>query len=503
MSLINTVAVEIFKRRFSRIEENIYRNALDTQIQMFEQLIKSAKNTEWGKKYEYANIKNIEQFRKNVPAQSYEEFYEYIERSLRGEQNLLWSSPILCFSKSSGTTNARSKFIPVSQESLDTCHYRGGKDMLSLYVHNYPDTKLFDGKSLGIGGTYQQNELNPKTYYGDVSALIMKNLPIWAEFFRTPSIETALMGKWEEKIVKLAQESSLENVSSLAGVPTWTIVLIEKIVEMTGKKHIGEVWQNLEVFFHGAVSFEPYRELFKKLIPLPNMNYMETYNASEGFFALQDQRNSDELLLLLDYGVFYEFVPMEEWENPNPKTHWLDEVELHKNYALIISTNSGLWRYKIGDTVRFTSLNPYRIRISGRTKHFINAFGEEVVVENADIAIREACLATKASVKDFTAAPIYIKEGGKGGHEWLIEFEQAPQDMSQFTEILDKTLRQINSDYDAKRYMDLALLSPKVHHLPQGTFYNWLKKRNKLGGQNKVPRLSNTREYVDDILEML
>jgi hypothetical protein len=364
---------------------------------------------------------------------------------------------------------------------------------------------MFDGKGLGVGGSHQVNEYDPTatSHYGDVSAVIMQNLPLWAEFIRTPSLETALMSNWEEKIERMALETSEENVTNIAGVPTWTVLLIQRIVELKGAKNILEVWPNLEVFFHGAVSFTPYRGLFNKLIPDPKMTYWEIYNASEGFFGIQDQRNSEEMLLMLDYGIFYEFIPMEELDKPQPKILRLGDVELNKNYAMVITTNAGLWRYNIGDTIRFTSLSPYRIKISGRTKHFINAFGEEVIVENAEGAIAKACEATGAMITNFTAAPVYLDAGKKGGHEWIIEFKHKPHDIAEFTHILDSTLRSINSDYDAKRSHDLALVAPTIHAVEEGTFYNWMKSRGKLGGQNKVPRLSNSREYVDDILSMI
>jgi hypothetical protein len=477
----------------------------EVQDELLKKLLQTARGTEIGKKFEFSSIDNYEKFRERIPVSTYEQTYPYIERLMRGEQNILWPSEIKWFSKSSGTTNARSKFIPVSPEALEDCHFKGGKDMLSLYVNSYPDTKLFDGKGLGVGGSYQVNEHDPSatSYYGDVSAVIMQNLPEWAEFIRTPSLGTALMNNWEEKIEKLANETSLVNVTSIAGVPTWTILLIQKIVELKGKKNICEVWPNLEVFFHGAVAFGPYRSLFKSLIPSARMNYWETYNASEGFFGIQDQRNSEEFLLMLDYGIYYEFIPMEEFENENPKAVRLSGVELDRNYAMLISSNAGLWRYNIGDTIKFTSLSPYRIKISGRTKHFINAFGEEVIVENAEEAITKACDATGAVMINFTAAPVYLQEGKKGGHEWIIEFETKPRDLAKFKQMLDETLRSINSDYDAKRAHDLALIAPVIHCAEEGTFYNWMKRRGKLGGQNKVPRLSNSREYIDDILEMM
>ncbi|MTI21891.1 GH3 auxin-responsive promoter family protein [Fulvivirga sp. RKSG066] len=477
----------------------------DVQEELFKRLVSEAKNTEFGKKYGFAEISNYEQYKEKVPTHSYEQLYPYIERLMRGEQNILWPSEVTWFAKSSGTTNARSKFIPVSQEALDDCHFKGGKDLISIYVNNYPETKMFTGKGLTIGGSHQINEYDPNenSYYGDVSAVIMQNLPLWAQLIRTPKLDVALMDKWEEKIEKMALVTSEENVTNFAGVPTWTILLIQKVMELTGKDNILDVWPNLEVFFHGAVAFGPYRELFKKLIPSEKMSYVETYNASEGFFGIQDQKDSTELLLMLDYGIFYEFIPSEEIHEEHPKTIGLHEVELGKNYAMLISTNAGLWRYNIGDTIKFTSIDPYRIKISGRTKHFINAFGEEVIIENAESAITKACEATEAIIDNFTAAPVYFDEGNRGGHEWIVEFKQPPNDQRRFDEVLDITLREINSDYDAKRYKDMALQPPIVHHVSQGTFYNWMKKRDKLGGQNKVPRLSNNREHIDDILNML
>ncbi len=477
----------------------------EVQDELLRKLLQTARGTEFGRKYDFSSIETYEQFRERVPVSSYEQMFPHIERLMRGEQNILWPSEIKWFSKSSGTTNARSKFIPVSTEALEECHFKGGKDLLSIYVNANPDTKIFDGRSLGVGGSYQLNEYDSSatSYYGDVSAVIMQNLPQWAEFIRTPSLDTALMTNWEEKIEKMAHETAEVNVTSIAGVPTWTILLIEKIVEAQQKKNITEVWPNLEVFFHGAVAFGPYRNLFKKLIPKPGMVYWETYNASEGFFGIQDQANSEELLLMLDYGIFYEFIPVDELDNDNPHAVRLSDVQLGKNYAMVISTNAGLWRYNIGDTVKFTSLSPYRIKISGRTKHFMNAFGEEVIVENAETAITQACEATGAVISNFTAAPVYLEKGTRGGHEWIVEFTKKPASLETFVTTLDKTLRNINSDYDAKRTKDLALVKPVVHVAEEGTFYNWMKKRGKLGGQNKVPRLSNSREYVADILAML
>jgi hypothetical protein len=504
MGLINSILTWVMKKRIHQIEL-FKKYPHEVQDELLKKLIQTARHTEFGKRYEFASVDSYEKFSQRIPISTYEQMFPYIERLMRGDQNILWPSEIKWFSKSSGTTNARSKFIPVSPEALEDCHFKGGKDMLSLYVSSYEDTKIFDGKGLGVGGSYQVNEHDPSatSYYGDVSAVIMQNLPEWAEFIRTPSLDTALMNNWEEKIEKLARETASVNVTSIAGVPTWTILLIQRIVELQGKKNIMDVWPNLEVFFHGAVAFGPYRNLFKSIIPTDRMHYWETYNASEGFFGLQDQPDSEELLLMLDYGIFYEFIPMDEADAEQPTAIPLNRVEVGKNYAMLISSNSGLWRYNIGDTVKFTSISPYRIKISGRTKHFINAFGEEVIVENAEVAITKACEETGAVMTNFTAAPVYLQEGKRGGHEWIIEFERKPHDLNVFTRILDNTLRSINSDYDAKRAHDLALVAPVIHCANEGTFYNWMKKRGKLGGQNKVPRLSNSREYVDDILEMI
>jgi hypothetical protein len=478
---------------------------LEVQDELFKRLISTARNTEFGCAYGFGNINNQDQFKRIVPIFSYEEINPFIERNMKGEQNLLWPSDVKWFAKSSGTTNARSKFIPVSYEALEECHFKGGKDMLSLYCNNHEETMMFDGKGLTIGGSQQLNQFdaNQESFYGDVSAVIMSNLPYWTKFVRTPALEIALMDEWESKIDMMAKATMQENVTSISGVPTWTIILLQKIMELKKTDNILEVWPNLEVFFHGAVAFGPYRNIFKKMIPSDKMQYMETYNASEGFFGIQDNPAKDDMLLMLDYGIFYEFIPFHEIHKESPNVIGLSEVVVGGNYALLISTNAGLWRYKIGDTVQFTSVDPYRIKISGRTKHFINAFGEEVVVENAERAIAEAAERTSALINNFTAAPKYFSHNERASHEWVVEFENEPEDINEFARILDETLRRINSDYDAKRYKDIALQSPIVHKAPVGTFYDWMKKRGKLGGQNKVPRLSNTREYLDDILDLI
>ena len=505
MEVLNSFMTWIFKSRLGQIEKFKQEPHLVQRTTLVE-LLEAAKHTEFGKTYHFEKIKSYEDFAKRVPLFDYESFTPYLEKNIKGKQQVFWPSDIKWFAKSSGTTAGRSKYIPVSDESLEECHYKGGKDMVSLYVSNFPDTKVFTGKSLTVGGALEKDLLHPKgiARAGDVSAVIMHNLPIWAQFIRTPSLETALMSDWEAKIERMARETMDENVTSIAGVPTWTIVLLQRILEIKKASHILEVWPNLEVFFHGAVAFGPYRNLFKELIPSDKMRYMETYNASEGFFGMQDQPDSDELLLLLDYGIFYEFILTEDLEKETPRVISLEGVEVGKNYALLISTNGGLWRYKIGDTVKFTSVLPYRFRISGRTKHFINAFGEEVIVENAEAAISYACEQTGATLTNFTAAPIYFEDSqSKGAHEWVVEFKSPPSDLENFADILDQHLREINSDYDAKRHKNLALQRLQLHAAPVGLFESWLAKKGKLGGQHKVPRLSNSREFMEEILGMI
>lgn len=504
MQLINSILTWVMKKRIHQMEL-FMKYPHDVQDEVLKKLISTGRYTEFGQKYAFDDLLNYEDYKKRVPIHSYEQLFPYIDRLMRGEQNILWPSEVKWFAKSSGTTNARSKFIPVTPEALEDCHFKGGKDLYSIYVNNYPETEIFAGKGLAVGGSYQVNEYDPSSSsrYGDVSAVIMQNLPPWAQFIRTPSLEVALMNNWEAKIEKLAKETASVNVTHMAGVPTWTVLLLQHILEFEKKKSILEVWPNLEVFFHGAVSFAPYKKLFQSIIPSDTMHYWETYNASEGFFGIQDRTDSDEMLLMLDYGVFYEFIPMEELDKEYPDAISLQDVEIGKNYAMVITTNSGLWRYNIGDTIKFTSTSPYRIKISGRTKHFINAFGEELIIENADTAITQACEATGAVIDNFTAAPIYLEKSKRGGHEWIVEFKILPSDHAKFIQVLDDTLRKVNSDYDAKRAQDIALVAPTVHSVAEGTFYNWMKKRGKLGGQNKVPRLSNSREFVDDILQMI
>ncbi len=490
------------KKRFHQIEL-FMKYPHDVQSEWFKKLISAAKDTEWGMKYDYKSINTVEQYKERVPINDYDKLLPYITRLRQGEQNLLWHSDIKWFAKSSGTTNDKSKFIPVSNETLEDCHFKGGKDMLSIYCNNNPDTLIFDGKGLGLGGSNHINEFNNESYYGDLSAIIIQNLPFWVEFNRTPNLSIALMDEWESKIEKMAIATMGDNVASIAGVPSWTLLLLKRILQITNKSNILEIWPDLEIFFHGGVSFVPYKEQFKKLIPSNNFNYMETYNASEGFFGIQDSLYSDELLLMLDYGVYYEFLPLEVINSSNPQALSLDQVELNTNYALIISTNSGLWRYMIGDTIKFTSLSPYRIKITGRTKNYINAVGEEVIIDNAENAFSIACEKTGAVIREYTGAPIYFSDIDNAAHEWLIEFDIEPVDLGYFIDVFDNALKSLNSDYEAKRYHNLILKEPKIKSVPQGTFYNWLKTKGKLGGQHKVPRLSNDRIVIDEVMKLI
>lgn len=476
------------------------QHPIEVQEGILKSLLKKAQNTEQGRKFEYRSIKSLAEYRERLPIQTYEDVFPQIDRMMRGEPNILWPGVVSWFSKSSGTTNAKSKFIPVTKDALDDCHYKGGKDLISLYFHNNPASRMFNGKGLAIGGSYKANERFPNSYYGDVSAVIMANLPRWAGYATTPHPKISLLGEWEEKLERMSHATITENVTNISGVPTWTIVLLEKILAKTGKKNMLEVWPNFEVFFHGAVAFHPYREIFQRLFPKPDMHYMETYNASEGFFAMKDSLERDDMLLMLDYGVYYEFLPTTLLEEENPKTLSLEEVVLNINYAMIISTNGGLWRYQIGDTIKFTSLKPYRIKISGRTKHYINAFGEELIIENAEVAMSFACKETQAEMVNFTAAPLYMVDKTKGAHEWIVEFSKCPNNIQNFAHHLDAKLQSLNSDYEAKRYKNYILQLPIIHVAPEGTFYEWMKQRKKLGAQNKVPRLANDRGYLEDIL---
>lgn len=499
MPLINSIVSWAMKKRIHQIELFI-KYPCEVQDDWFSKLIKAGRFSEWGHKYDYSSIKTIKDYRERVPVQNYETLKPYINRLRQGEQRLLWSSDVKWFAKSSGTTSDRSKFIPVTPESLEECHFKGGKDLLSIYCNNHPETGLFNGKLLSLGGSHKENPIDNDSIYGDLSAILIQNLPFWIQIFRTPDISIALMDEWEEKIERIAQSTMNDNVTNISGVPSWTLVLLNRILELSGKTDISEVWPNLELFIHGAVNFKPYADQFRKLISNPQMRYYETYNASEGFFGIQDRNGSDEMLLMLDYGIYYEFIPLDEVHSSSPKAVSLGDVRTGEHYAVVITTNAGLWRYMIGDTVMFTSLSPYRIRVTGRTAHYINAFGEEVIVDNAESAISRACLKTGAVIREYTAAPLYYTGKTAGAHEWLIEFEHPPDDATHFCEILDRELKNLNSDYEAKRYKDMVLRPPVIRHLPEGTFYRWLKKKEKLGGQHKVPRLSNDRKILEEVL---
>ncbi|WP_417874343.1 GH3 auxin-responsive promoter family protein [Xanthomarina gelatinilytica] len=498
--IVNSIASWFLKKRFHQIELFLkYPN--EVQQELLLQLINKAKDTEIGKQYGFESITDYKTFAERVPISTYEEYQQNIERSRLGENNIFWPQPIKWFAKSSGTTNAKSKFIPVSEDSLEDCHYAASKDLLCMYLNNNENSQLFTGKSLRLGGSKELYKENGTTF-GDLSAILIDNMPFWAEFSSTPSNKVSLMSNWEEKMQAIVDETIQENVTSLAGVPSWMLVLLNNVLETTGKNNLFDIWPNLEVYFHGGVSFLPYKEQYKNILPKKDFRYYEIYNASEGFFAIQDQNSSSELLLMLDYGIFYEFIPMDTYGTTNEKIIPLSEVETDKNYAVVITTNAGLWRYKIGDTVRFTSTNPYRIKVSGRTKHHINAFGEELIIENAEDALKKVCKKTKAEIVDYTAAPIFMKGKEKGAHEWLIEFKKPPTDINYFNELFDNALKALNSDYEAKRYNNMTLNRPTIHIAREQLFYDWLKQNNKLGGQHKVPRLSNNRDYMDALLDL-
>ncbi len=501
MAFINSLVTWFNTKRLAQID--FFKECpIDVQNDTLQNLLTQAKNTEWGKKYDFKSIQSFSDFKERLPILSYEDIEPYIDRLRQGEQNIFWNTEIKWFAKSSGTTNSKSKFIPVSKEALEDCHFRGGKDILAIYTALFPDTGILYGKGLTLGGSHQINNASNDSYYGDLSAILIQNLPFWANFIRTPSTSITLLDKWEEKLEKITKVTINENVTSLSGVPSWFLVLLKHILEVTGKSNIHEIWPNLELFVHGGVSFTPYREQYKMLLPSPNMKYLETYNASEGFFGIQDDLNDSAMLLMLDYGIYYEFIPMENINDKNPRTLSLDEVELHKNYAMLITTNGGLWRYKIGDTIHFTSLSPFKFKISGRTKLYMNAFGEEIIIDNAEKALHKACEATNAVIKDYTAAPVFMDKDTKGTHQWLIEFEQLPKNIEEFNHTLDKALMSLNSDYEAKRYKNITLGQPIITIAKPNLFYKWLESKGKLGGQNKVPRLWNNRDIMEELLEI-
>ncbi len=502
MPLINSVIRWATTRRSDEIQ--YYREyPLEIQNEMLFHLLQTARDTEWGKAHNFEEIRSLQDFQKLVPLQDYNDIKPYVDRLRQGERDVLWPGGTKWFAKSSGTTSDKSKFIPVTRDALENCHLRGTKDVFFNYIKTHPDTKVLKGKTLTLGGSHRVNNSENNSYYGDLSAIMLENRPFWSDLIRTPATEIALIEEFEEKIERIIETALDENVTAFAGVPSWYLVLFKRVLQRTGKSNLLEVWPNLEVFAHGGVNFEPYREQYRKLIPSSQMHYIDTYNASEGFFGIQDNEHQDDMLLMLDYGIFYEFIPMSEFGSENPAVLGLEDVELNTNYAIVISTSAGLWRYIIGDTIKFTSKFPFKIKVTGRTKHFINAFGEEVIIDNAENALKVACQQSNAIVNEYTAGPIFIGENQKGAHQWIIEFAREPEDIDHFTQILDNTLKMLNSDYEAKRHKNLTLEMPHIVTAPRGTFYKWMKQRGKVGGQNKIPRLANDRQYLDELMNML
>ncbi len=499
MKLLSPAISRIARMRFWRIENWSHQPGA-AQREVLQELVTAAQYTEFGKKYHFNKLFTLKEFKKNVPIHEYDDIKPYIMRMMEGEENVLWNTPITWFAKSSGTTSDKSKFIPISEESLQDNHFKASKDLLTTYYNNFPGSDLLTGKGLVIGGSHQLSKMNGEIQYGDLSAVLMQNTPFWGQWLRTPELQIALLDEWENKIEQLARITSEENVTSLAGVPTWTLLLLKRILAITGKSTIKEVWPNLELYINGGVSFVPYREQFDKIFG-EKINYLEIYNASEGFFAAQQSPDDVGMLLFTEHGIFYEFMPVEEYGKPNPQTIGLNKVVVGRNYAIVISTTGGLWRYLVGDTVQFTSVRPYKIKVTGRLKHYMNAFGEEVIVDNSDHAITVAAEKTGVVVNDYTAAPVYFSEQSNGAHQWLIEFEKEPNNLQQFIIELDTALKNCNSDYEAKRHKNIALRLPIVNVMPQGTFTKWLRKKGKLGGQHKVPRLSNERNLLEEILQ--
>ncbi len=501
MSFINSVVNSFNARRLKKIERFKTHPGIIQETE-WKKLVEQAQHTEWGRRYHFTTIRHIADFQKEVPLQTYEDIKPWVDKIRTGEQNVLWPGATRWFAKSSGTTEDKSKFIPVTKDALKGCHYQGGYDVLAIYGQQNRTTKIFTGRTLTLGGSQQIDNKNNHSYYGDLSAILIKNVPRWVNWVRTPPTNIALLADFDKKMEQITEIAVKQRVVAFTGVPSWNMVLMKYILDYTGKSNIMEVWPDMELFIHGGVSFMPYREQYQRLFPSSKMHYLETYNASEGFFAIQDDPSTDDMLLMLDYNVFYEFIPLHQFGKESPEVLTIDQVETGKNYAIVITTNAGLWRYIIGDTVVFTSLFPHKIKISGRTRQFINAFGEEVIVDNAEKALKEACHITGAIVSEYTAGPVYMDSEQNGAHEWLIEFEKQPIDLVDFTRILDQTLCSLNSDYEAKRTKNITLRLPIVRSMPLGTFYAWMKQRGKLGGQFKVPRLANDRKYIEDILRI-
>ena len=501
--IINKILSKYLVYRYSSIDKFI-KNPVETQEQIFNYLIESGKRTKWGNEYGYDKITDYKDFCARVPINIYDELKPYISRMMHGESDVLWPGKINMYSKSSGTTEDKSKFIPVTLENLKETHIKGGWDVVSILYKNRPDSKLFAAKNLIMGGSLQRYDENPEVIIGDVSALMMDNMPYIGKAFHTPEMEIALLSDWNTKIPKMAEITSRENVAVFGGVPSWLLVLFRYMLKVTGKEKLTEIWPNLEAYMHGGVNFAPYRSQFKDIIPNDDFLYFNVYNSSEGYFAIQDEINTenDEMLLLLNSQIFYEFLPFDQYGSKNPDTITIKDVEKGVNYVMLINTNSGLWRYVVGDTIEFTSTNPHKIKITGRTKHYINVFGEEVMVSNTDKALELALAKHNAKITEYSVAPVFIDGNSKGGHQWVIEFSLAPQNLSEFQTDLDKNLQSINSDYEAKRFNDYVLQELKIDAVPKGTFYRWMDSRGKLGGQNKVPRLSNNRNIIESLLEI-
>ncbi len=499
LGFVNSFMSWYLKKRIPLIERS-FRNGAEVQHQMFTELLGEARKTSFGRDFKLNEIKTIDQYRKRVPLFEYDDLKHYIQRVMHGEQRVLWPGDITWFAQSSGTTSDKSKYIPVSYEALEECQFRGSRDVLAWYYHHHAGAKIFQGKGLIIGGSHQINALAENSYYGDLSAVMMNNMPFIANFLATPSMDIALLPNWENKMQKMIESTYAENVTNISGVPSWTMLLLRGILEKTHASCILEIWPNLELYVHGGVNFLPYREQFASLIG-GDIAYRETYNASEGFFGVQDNANED-MALMLDYGIFYEFIPIELCGTDNPRSLWIDEVEIGKNYAVVVNTNAGLWRYQLGDTIEFTSKNPFRIRVTGRTKSFINAFGEELMVENAEKALAIAQRKTGAMVSEFTVGPVYLKDKTKGRHQWMIEFNVIPESLEHFADVLDQELCTANSDYEAKRQGSMVLERLEVVVCKPRTFYKWLKHKQKLGGQHKIPKLCNDRKIVEEIIKI-
>ena len=500
MNLTNIIR-PVFSSRLRKLD-CYATQAQQLQLNVLKRLLTKASDTEWGHQHAYSNTLTYDQFAQQTPINTYEELKGYIDEMRQGKADLLWPGKVKWYAKSSGTTNDKSKFIPISKDGLHDTHYAGGTDAVTWYLRNNPKSRIFDGKALILGGSHAPNYNQKNSLVGDLSAILIENINPLVNLVRTPKKQTALLSDFEIKRDRIAHEALHQNITNLSGVPSWMMSVLNRVMEISGASNLSEVWPNLEVFFHGGVAFTPYREQYQHLIPSENMHYMETYNASEGFFGLQDDPADPSMSLMIDYGVFYEFIPMDEFEDEHPSILPLWDVEVDKNYAMIISTSCGLWRYVIGDTIKFTQKDPYKFIITGRTKFFINAFGEELIVDNAEKGLSEACAQTGAQVMEYTAAPVFMDENGKCRHQWLIEFSKEPEDINLFAHILDQALQKINSDYEAKRYKDITLQPLEIIKARNGVFNDWLKQKGKLGGQHKIPRLSNKREYIEQILAL-